>query len=624
MVPKFKCGLEIHQQLNTKEKLFCSCKNIVENKHPYMRIERFLRPVTSELGEKDPTAIFESLKEKKFVYNLYKENTCLVETDEEPPHSLNEEALETALEIALLLNCEIPEELQVMRKNVLDGSNTSGFQRTAIIGMNGYITTSKGKIKVNDVEIEEDSASPNQRREKMSVYDLYRLGIPLVEIGTSADITNVKQAKEVALKIGMLLRSTGKVKRGLGTIRQDVNISIEGGARVEIKGFQDVRNIDKLIEREVERQKNLIEIKKELNQRGIKELTLKINDFTELFKNSKNRLIKNILQSNGKVYSLKIPKFSGLMKKTLSGEKTLAKELVDYVKLYGIKGIIHSDEDLSRYDLTDDFNVLSKKLGKKEKDVVLILAGPAEKAKKAISSLKERIELLPKKIPKETRAVNLDYTTAYLRPLPGKSRMYPETDIPPKEIPKKLLSKIKKNLPETLEEKQKKYDKLIGKELSSQIIDSKYLPLFESCIKEFKVDKKIIANIFTNIVNGVEKLGFNVSSVQDEQFREILSLLEKKKIVKDSVQIILQELCRKPNSTIKEIIKKQKLFRISDKELSKIVSEAVEKNRELIEKKDYHAQKIIMREIMKKTKGRVEGSKITDLIRKEMKKIISH
>jgi len=254
----FKCGIECHQQLEGR-KLFCNCLTIVRDDPADFLVKRGLRAVAGETGKIDIAAAYEMEKEKEFVYQCYDDTTCLVETDEEPPHEINKEALQAALQIAKLLNAKIIDQIQVMRKTVVDGSNTSGFQRTALIAIDGYINTSLGKVNIPSICLEEEAAKVVKRTTLQDTYNLSRLGIPLIEIGTSADIKNPEHAKEVAYKIGLILRSTGKCRRGLGSIRQDVNISIKDGARTEIKGFQDYRNIPKVIDYEINRQLELIQ-----------------------------------------------------------------------------------------------------------------------------------------------------------------------------------------------------------------------------------------------------------------------------------------------------------------------------------------------------------------------------
>ena len=249
-----KAGIEIHQQLDS-HKLFCNCPSLLRKDEPTFTVERRLHAVAGESGEVDIAARHEAGKEKKFTYQGY-DTTCLVELDEEPPHQINEEALEIAIQISLLLNCEIVPVTQIMRKTVIDGSNTSGFQRTLLIGRDGYIETESGRVGIWYVYLEEDAARKIEEGEgKGKVFRLDRLGIPLVEIVTAPDIKTPEQAKQVALHIGELLRSC-RVKRGIGTIRQDVNVSIKGHPRAEIKGFQDPKIFVKVVEKEIERQKS--------------------------------------------------------------------------------------------------------------------------------------------------------------------------------------------------------------------------------------------------------------------------------------------------------------------------------------------------------------------------------
>ncbi|MBI4021286.1 MAG: hypothetical protein HY369_03520 [Candidatus Aenigmarchaeota archaeon] len=246
-------GLEIHQQLASAKKLFCNCPTTFAEKPLDLEVVRRLRAVSGETGEVDQAARYEARQGKAFRYRIYPTESCLVETDSEPPHNLNPEALDIALEIALLLHCTVPAEIHVMRKNVIDGSNTSGFQRTALVGLHGWIETASGRVGILSVAIEEDSAqilAPG-------TFGLNRLGIPLVEISTAPDIRTSEHGREVAEALGMLLRSS-RVRRGLGTIRQDLNVSVPGGSRVEIKGVQDLKGIPLLIESEAARQRALI------------------------------------------------------------------------------------------------------------------------------------------------------------------------------------------------------------------------------------------------------------------------------------------------------------------------------------------------------------------------------
>ncbi len=248
----FKSGLEIHQQLDTG-KLFCKCPGYLRSDEPHFSIRRKLHKIAGESGKVDIAVEHEAALDKEFIYQGYNDSTCLVEIDEEPPKEINEEAIDEVLKMAILMNCEIYPCAQIMRKTVIDGSNTSGFQRTVLIAHDGYIETSFGKVPIESIALEEDAARTISRNEKSATYRLDRLGIPLVEIGTKPVMQNPEQIKEAALKIGEIVRAC-KVKRGIGTIRQDVNVSIKGHDRVEIKGFQDPSMMVMTANMEIERQ----------------------------------------------------------------------------------------------------------------------------------------------------------------------------------------------------------------------------------------------------------------------------------------------------------------------------------------------------------------------------------
>ncbi|PIN91522.1 Glu-tRNA(Gln) amidotransferase GatDE subunit E [Candidatus Pacearchaeota archaeon CG10_big_fil_rev_8_21_14_0_10_35_13] len=255
-------GLEIHQQLET-HKLFCKCPSILRNEEPDYRVMRKLHLVAGETGKTDTAAKHEAGMDKTYYYEGYNDTTCLVELDEEPPRMINEEAVKIAIQISLLLNCEIIPYTQVMRKTVLDGSNTGGFQRTVMIGKNGWMETDEGRVGIWAVYLEEDAARTIKKEKDHKIFRLDRLGIPLVEVVTAPDIHSAEQCKNVAMKIGEILRAS-KVRRGIGTIRQDINLSIPGHPRTETKGFQDPKTFVEVVEKEVVRQKKeLLEKKKE-------------------------------------------------------------------------------------------------------------------------------------------------------------------------------------------------------------------------------------------------------------------------------------------------------------------------------------------------------------------------
>ncbi len=468
----FRCGLEIHQQLSGK-KLFCSCPTLNSDKEADIHVERRLKSVAGETGEKDAAAEFEMLKNRKFIYESSSEDTCLVEYDEEPPHEINREALETAIKIALLLDAKIVDEIQVMRKTVVDGSNVSGFQRTALVAVDGFIETSMGKIHIPTICIEEEAAQKLEEKEGFVRYKLDRLGIPLIEIATSADIKSPEHAKEAAAYLGMALRSVEGVKRGLGTIRQDVNISIEKGARTEVKGFQDLKSIPKVIEYEVKRQAEAIK----------------------------------------------------------HGEK----------------------------------------------------------------------------LEKEVRKADADFTTSFLRPLPGAARLYPETDVVPAKISSEKIENLRKELPSLLADKIADFEKKFGlsREIAKEVVDS---GIFTELAEKLKnIEPGFIAHAIVNIPKELRKrYELDASKLTNKDFEEVLGHLDKGKITKEAVIEVFAEM-----------IKGNK---IDLKKYAPVAEDDIENEiKKIVDSKPGLNISAYMGLVMVKYRGKIEGKKVMEILKKIIK-----
>jgi glutamyl-tRNA(Gln) amidotransferase subunit E len=600
----FKCGIEIHQELLGK-KLFCNCSATLNEKNQICEIKRKLRAVAGETGEIDEAAAYEQFRNREFIYHGYENEVCLVDTDSEPPHPVNKKALNIALAVSKLLKLKIPDTICVMRKTVTDGSACSGFQRTILIGMESdksYLPATK--VKIEQLNLEEDACKIEKRSSNRVYYSLSRQGIPLLEIGTDASIKNPEHAKETALEIGTLLRSFD-VKRGIGTIRQDVNVSIKGGARIEVKGWQKLKTLPKLIENEVLRQRNLLKIKKELKNRNLKKFNKKTKKVTNIFKKTKSKIISNLIKQKSDVFALVLPKFQGLLKRELCLGKTLGKELSEYAVAYGTKGMIHTDENLKKYNLETEFKKLIKEFNTSKEDLILIIAEKEKIAKRAIDAVHERALFCLKGVPEETRIPNHhNATSSYARPLPGAHRMYPETDVPIVEVTKELLYSAE--IPELISEKIKKYKEKynikekILKEFIKQGID------IEKYIKKYKkIEPKTIAYSLIEIPKEIKKrydLDINVEKNIDEIFEK----LNKKEISKDAVLEILVELGKGkiPDYSKYELMDEKQL----EKETKKIIKD----------NKDVPLNAMIGI-VMGKLRGKAPGKKIVEIIKEEMK-----
>lgn len=605
-----KVGIEIHQQLDTQHKLFCYCptvqRDIDESNFEFFR---YLRSKRSEIGEVDRAAEEEVARSKKFIYKAY-DTTCLVEADEEPPRELNREALSIAIQIAKMLRMKVVDEVHVMRKIVIDGSNTTGFQRTALLAFDGFIDVNGDIIGIDTLCIEEEACRKIEDRKNEVVYSLDRLGIPLVEIGTSANIKNPSQAKKVAAKLGMILRSTGKVKRGLGTIRQDVNISIRDGARVEIKGVQNLDILDKVVEYEVIRQKNLLEIKNELINRKA-EVKKTVFDFSEVFRNTESKVMRKAKFVGG----ILLRKFGGLVGREIQPGRRLGTEFADIAKMFGLGGIFHTDE-LPAYGISEqEVSEIRKIAEAKEDDAVVLAAGEKERVENALERIIQRAEYCLTGVPEETRRANEDGTTSYLRPLPGAARMYPETDVPAVRITEEMLSV---EIPELIEERVGRYisDYGLSEDLARAIADSEYFRLFEEYAG--KLTPTIAARVIHLTPADLKKDGIDISKLQENHFRFALDLIAEGKIAKEGAEEVLKILCEKPDATEKEVM--DVIGKTGD--IDSFIEKLVEDKRDFIVEKGKNAFKPLMGLVMKEFRGKVDGKIVAEKLKKAIEEFV--
>ncbi|BCU68581.1 glutamyl-tRNA(Gln) amidotransferase subunit E [Sulfolobales archaeon HS-7] len=620
---RLKVGLEVHQQLNTKSKLFCNCPTLL-SEDSRTAIIRELRPSLSELGEVDPAALFEWEKGKRYKYFLNDKSTCLVECDEEPPHPMNLDAILIGLGVTNALNGIPVDEIYVMRKMVIDGSNTSGFQRTAIIGIGGKIDDIEGPVGIQTIAIEEDAARKIETRENVVEYNLDRLGFPLIEISTSPDIRTPKQAERVALKIGTMLRLTKMAKRGIGTIRQDLNVSIMGGVKIEIKGVQKLEAIPDIIESECLRQSELLNIRRELERRLSKnelERRIEIMNLTNIFQNTASSKIRTSIQKGGLVLGIKLSKLRGILGWKLGKNRRFGTEIADYVRaLAGLGGIFHSDE-LPAYGINlDEVNRVRQELKCEEDDAFILIVGEESNVNKAIEVIKQRITQAFYGIPKETRMATEDNDTKFLRPQPGSARMYPETDIPPIRVTEDIIHQSEKFIPPTPEVKINELLKLgVNKELAESLLYSTHLELFEELSKELRnISPNVVAITLVNTLKYVKSKVESIDKIDDIVITKVLNAVDKGIVNKDSIPQIFIDYCTR-DEEIEHIISNYST--LSDQELNKIIREVVNESVDEIKSKGDKAFNIIMGKVMQKVRGKAEGRKVAELIKENINEI---
>ncbi|MBP1985692.1 Glu-tRNA(Gln) amidotransferase subunit GatE [Halolamina salifodinae] len=631
-------GLEIHQQLDTETKLFCeSPTDLREPAEATHTITRELHPTRSELGELDEAAMEESRVDRTFEYLAY-DTTCLVEEDDEPPARIGQEALDVAMGIADLLDATVVDQGHVMRKLVIDGSNTSGFQRSMLLAQNGEIETDEGSVGIVDVMLEEESAQRVEETDEGVRYSLDRLGIPLIEIGTAPDISTPEQAYEAAEHIGMLLRSTGSVKRGLGTIRQDVNVSIEDGARVEIKGVQALGDIRDIVAGEADRQVELLEIREELEARDA--AVGEVEDVATVFSDTDSGVIRGALDSGGEVLAVPLYGFDGLVGREIQPDRRLGTELSDHAKRAGAGGIFHTDE-LPAYGVTEEevealkTAVDAGENGSEEQsssgnrkrtvsgdsrpeagDAVALVAANSDVAGQAIQAAADRARTAIEGVPEETRGANDDGTTRYLRPLPGAARMYPETDVPPVEPDPSEVE-----TPELLTERVKRYAEELGLDegLAEQVAYGRRMVLFEEAV-EAGVDPTFAASTLESTLTELSREGVDVESIRDDALLGTLLLVEEGELPKEGVNPVLTALAEDPELTPEAAMEEEGVGGVSEGEVREAVQEVVERNAEQVEAEGMGAFSGLMGECMGALRGQAGGDLVSEVLREEIQK----
>jgi glutamyl-tRNA(Gln) amidotransferase subunit E len=613
---KLKVGLEIHQQLGSKNKLFCDCKIIDSNEYDFT-FKRNLRPTQSEMGSYDQAALFESKKIKTVKYQSSKHANCLIESDEEPPKMVNNEALELVLTISLALNCTIEDELHVMRKIVIDGSNTTGFQRTILVGRNGFLEVEGVRVGIQSVCLEEDAAriiNEDKKEDENKAYSLDRLGIPLIEIALEPLSNSPIFVTNVAQTVGRLLRSTKKVTRGLGSIRQDVNISTEDGPVVEVKGVQQLSQLPLVIEYERKRQDTLNQIAIELKKRKIDESSFidNVTDVTQLLSKSSSKVVKKILTGDSRFTAFVLRGFKGILSFEPYPAIRLGKELGDLVKVYGIGGIFHSDE-LPNYGITpEDVESITTVLRMDKNDAFVLIGGLTKSLNTVLFELFTRIKKAFSGVVPETRSARLDGVTVFSRPKPGSSRMYPETDIPYISIAKGKLKQLSQDTPQPwnqiIDQICKKYT--INKTLAENIFDSKYFSLFEKIVSHTSISPSFVISKLTEDLVSMEREGYDSTILSEDVLYCLFTELDNSRITKESIPLVIEKLLKNESRDVDEIISSFGTESISEEYVDETISKIIHENATVISQRGLDSVGLLMGICMEVLRGKIDGEKV--------------
>jgi glutamyl-tRNA(Gln) amidotransferase subunit E len=539
--------------------------------------------------------------------------------DEEPPHALDEEALDVCLTVALMVKSRPLDEVHVMRKVVIDGSNTTGFQRTCVVAVGGEVEVQDRRIPLQALYLEEDAARKVAEQGVTLRYRLDRLCIPLIEIATAPTIRSPEEAEATAQALGRVLRSTGRVRRGLGTIRQDLNISIRGGALVEIKGVQDLSLISKVLENEVRRQLALLDVRRLLAERGasLSEAPFEPVEVSGAFQSTACQVLRMALAEGQSVLALGLPGFGELLGRELIPGLRLGTEFADYAKFGGgIGWLFHSDE-LPAYGVTAaELDRVRAAVHAGEADAVVLLAGDRENAVDALRAVLGRARTAVSGVPSETRGAKLDGTTRFARPRPGAARMYPETDVPPVPISADRLTRLAASLPEPYETRLSRLmgDYALNKKLASQLLDSDYLAVFASIANATDIATTFVAATLTETFKRAKREGVSIDALPPETIEAVFTLADDGVIAKEAVMDVLCYAVEHRDVSLEEVVERLDVRTMTVDALRRVVDRTVDEHRALIAQRGKGALGALMGVIMKQYSGRVDPARASALL----------
>lgn len=611
-------GLEIHQQLAIPTKLFCACPPVKSEEFPYS-FERRLRPSQSETGRLDPAAVFEYSKGKWNRYFWSPESSCLVEADEEPPHPISREGLEAALLVGAALGAHLVDEAHVMRKIVIDGSNTGGFQRTVVVGLGGSFQADGERVGVQSVTLEEDAARILGEDQESRHFGLDRLGVALVEVALDPVRGDPDHVGKVALHLGRMLRSTGRAARGLGTIRQDLNVSLDGGKVVEVKGVQKLNLLPKVVEYERKRQGMLKRVAEKLSEARVREVRARHLDASSVLSGTASRALKLSLADGGVVACISATGLSGLLGWEPEPGVRLGKEIAEVARANSLGGVIHSDEFEEQGVTEEERRALQSLLGSGPRDALVLVAGRKATVDRVAPLIESRLAESPAGVPAETRASTEEGETRYMRPRPGSQRMYPETDIPDIEVGRGLRARIEKLLPEpwtaTVERVRKRY--ALSQDLALKLYDLESIGDFESVADNSRLEPSFVASVLVDLPARLEREGVPPSGLRAESLKSALKAVGAGEVAKEAVPDVLRTAAEKGVS-IDVAIKSLGLGAVSESEVRRVVRSVIARGSALIEERGQDAFSPLMGECMRELRGKADGSTVARVLREEL------
>ena len=627
----FKSGLEVHQQLLTRRKLFCRCPARCYSRDYDAEILRHMRPTLSELGEYDGTALMEFKTKKEILYRVHRDTVCTYEMDDTPPFMIDETALDIAIEIALLLRLNLVSELHISRKQYLDGSLPTGFQRTTILGVDGWIPYKDRRIGIAQLGLEEDSCREVSDIGHERVFLTDRLGVPLVEPVTNPDMKTPQEAAEVCEVIRGLLRTTGNVRTGRGAGREDVNVSVRGGSRSEIKGVSSIHHIPLLLYNEAMRQWALLRIRETLEKRGVTPQTLSTRDYdvTKLVAATQYYPVRQALDNGQTVRCVVLERFAGILSEKTQTDTTFAKEVSDRVRVVAclttLPNIAHSDA-ASETVSAEVWKTIRHRAKASPDDAIVLVWGSEVDSRTACSEVTLRAKEATEGVPRETRQALRDGTTGFERILPGPERMYPDTDLPPVAVSPDRVEKARTRLPEPPWDREARYSRLnLPPDIYRVLLVSRRYRLFDRVTGELGVNPVFAGVAIIRVGRALHREGLPIGGLSDEELFSVFKAYREGRFAKEGLPEILREMIRRRQAADAEVSVGEVLDALGYKPVEKHAVKALAI--ELVHKTEFQnmynpgsAHRHLMGQLMAELKGKADGGVVAAVLEEELRK----
>jgi len=623
----FKSGLEVHQQLKTQQKLFCRCPAGVyhDDNDYHAEIIRHMRPTLSEMGEYDGTALMEFKTRKEIVYRINNKTTCTYEIDDTPPFPINREALEIALEISLLCKFNIVGEVHITRKQYLDGSIPTGFQRTAILGVEGEIQLKNKKVDLIQLSIEEDACREISDIGHRRVYKTDRLGMPLIETVTHPQCLTPDELREAADYIRFLNRSTGKVRTGIGAARQDTNVSCEGGTRVEIKGVSHNKWLPELSHNECFRQWSLLHIRKILLERVPlpNKWAMHYMEVDPYALGLEHQLALKYADMGYTVVAIALPAFHGILSHFTQPEKSFTNELADRLKVIACieRPNITSSEDLDAPLSENDTTKLASQLKASPDDAIVLIWGPPDDIPTAIETVEERCRMAFEGVPRETRRPLADGTTLFERVLPGADRMYPDTDSPPIPLDEAYIEKLRKNLPVDIWHRFQQLAQMqIPDDAHPYLLRRNLVPVVEA-IANLGFPPRFVGTLLGHTLKRIEGKYPKHKDFSYSRLVDLFLYLKENKLHHSLAKLMLPVVYQYPNMDFNSVLTSINFKRKTEEELLAPVDYLIEKFKEIRIAKNDKPQNVVnwvMGQLHKQALGNIDPALLHSKIKQRI------